>query len=250
MRSLLPSLAATRHRAIAALKPWRKRVLLALTLLSLPAPDMTAGEPVTRAPATFFADAWPAALAEGYLPENVFTPKNVWISVVVVVVVCAAVAGGLRFRKMVVDDLLEAMRGREHQLPAVRLEQPIGVRPDGPVTIRAALEFLPVPEFEKFAKYVHERNHEFANELEGLKMSAELRRQESTEQLADLRELVDTKVSEAITASNSSASKIHGRIDKLQESLGEMRGMQQQSIKSIDHLTQTLMDKALKGVRS
>lgn len=112
-----------------------------------------------------------------------------------------------------------------------------------PLTMRTEIEFVPVHDFKKFEKYVHEREHLIRDDLQAMQNAQDLRRAESAEQFDDLREKLDVKFNEAMRESNSSASKVHKRIDDLATTSGEMRGEMRQVNENINRLMTVAMTK-------
>jgi Cu/Ag efflux pump CusA len=88
-----------------------------------------------------------------------------------------------------------------------------------PVTVRAAVEFVPTEKFEELERYVHDREQEILGEVMSLAHTIEARRQDASDQLDSLREKLDQKFSEAMKAGNVSASKIHERIEHMSSGL-------------------------------
>ncbi len=89
-----------------------------------------------------------------------------------------------------------------------------------PITIKTHVDFLPVPEFREFEKYVHDREHDILNKVQAVQNGVDERRDE----IAEMHTKIDEKFTEAIKASNSSASKVHGRIDDLASTQGQLVG--------------------------
>src|SRR5438094_557584 len=66
--------------------------------------------------------------------------------------------------------------------------------------------------------------HAILSHVQALENKVELRRAESGDAFEALRAQIEAKVDNAIQASNSSASKVHKRLDGLAETLAEARG--------------------------
>lgn len=94
-----------------------------------------------------------------------------------------------------------------------------------PITIREEIQFVPVPEFEKFEQYVRKRNHDLDGELAAIKLTAELRRQEATDQSAELLAQIQAKLEsnwkELNKDRSASIAQLHIRLEATNE---KMRG--------------------------
>lgn len=118
-----------------------------------------------------------------------------------------------------------------------------------PVTIKTEVEFVPVPDFQRLEKYVHEREHSLRNDLQTLHDQIELRRQESADQITDLRSKLEAGVDKAIAASNSSASRIHKRIDDLASVQGQLVGKMELVVLAANKAADAAQAAALESVR-
>ena len=135
--------------------------------------------------------------------------------------ILAAINGALALR--------DKLRGRPEPQPQIIAQ---------PITVKTEVEFLPVPQFKEFEDYVHKRNHELRNEVNQVALQLEHRRIETADQLDSLRDKLDGRFNEAITANNSSASKTHMRIDHLAENVGVLTG-------EVKHIAAAARDAAL-----
>lgn len=110
-----------------------------------------------------------------------------------------------------------------------------------PLRIAAEVEFLPMQEFKDFERYVHEREHAIRDELQALRVAIDDRRQEGAQQMEAMRDRVEEGTRSAIAASNSSASKIHGRMDALAEKQGVLVGELRQISETLRGINQLLL---------
>lgn len=88
-----------------------------------------------------------------------------------------------------------------------------------PIEVTAKMQFVPVPEFQKFERYVHEREHLLRDEMQAMNGKLEERRIESAEQIGALRDKIDEKHTDALKANNVSATKLHERIEATSQSI-------------------------------
>ena len=92
------------------------------------------------------------------------------------------------------------------------------------VMLKAEVQFVAIEKFQEFEEYVHDQNHKMLNDMNGLKLTMEDRREETGAQFDAIRDKLDVKFSEAVDDGKENTVGTHKRIDMLAQQVGQLMG--------------------------
>lgn len=105
-----------------------------------------------------------------------------------------------------------------------------------PLTVRAEVEFVPIPQFDEFVKYVHQNNHEIANQLQNQNLVIEERRQETADQFEKIGDDLRKQITSMDNRRSVSAGTLHTQLKSTEIKLAAVEADVKSTQRGVDRL--------------